>query len=288
MQGWLIVNSFIRSAKFDELYDFLKNAANTFGVTLQIKKTNELLCEVSSNFQAFSLPDFVLFWDKDVYLAKRLEMAGVRVFNSAQAIALCDNKILTALCMKGKVPMPQTIIAPKTFESVGYTNKDFVRVAAKELGLPMIIKEACGSFGQQVYLAHTLAEAEAIVDSLGAKEFILQKYIRSSHGRDVRVNIVGGRVVSAMLRYNENDFRSNITGGGNMEKYTPTRAQEEIALKACEVAGLDFAGVDVLFGEDGEALLCEINSNPHFKSSYQCTGVDISMEILRYIVECMS
>ncbi len=285
MQGWLIVNSFIRSAKFDELYEFFKNAAEQTGVDLTLKKTDELLCDVSSNFQRFTLPDFVLFWDKDVYLARRLERAGIRVFNAASAIEICDNKILTALCMQDKVPMPKTIIAPKTFDGVGYTNKDFLRVAVQELAFPMVIKEACGSFGQQVYLAGNFAQAEEIIDRVGSKEILLQQYVRSSHGRDVRVNVVGGRVVSAMLRFNENDFRSNISNGGKMQKYTPTKAEEEVALKACEAACLDFAGVDILFGENDKPLLCEINSNPHFKSSYVCTGVDVSLEIMRYIVE---
>ena len=77
----------------------------------------------------------------------------------------------------------------------------------------------------------------------------------------------------------------NITGGGTGTAYTPTKAQAEIALAACRAIGLDFAGVDILFGEGGEPLLCEVNSNPHFKSSIDATGVDVSEYIMRYVVE---
>jgi len=285
MLGWLIVNGFLESKKFDEIYSFLKNASRCVGITLEIKTNVELMNSLDDQYMI--KPDLVLFWDKDVYLAKRLEGLGIRLFNSAASVEICDNKILTALTLQGNVKTPKTVIAPKTFEGVGYTKKDFLKKAIEILSLPMVIKEAYGSFGQQVYLAKTLSEAEAIVDKLGHKEFLLQEFVKTSEGRDVRVNVVGGKVVSSMLRYNENDFRSNITNGGSMKKYDISPAWANAAVKACETIGLDFAGVDVMFGENDEPMICEVNSNPHFKSSFECNGVDMSMCIMSYVKEQM-
>lgn len=284
MLGWLVVNSFISLEKFHSLYGFLQNAAKKSGVSLEIKKGADLLCELQAGVQS-PLPHFVLFWDKDIYLAKQLEAQGVRLFNRAEAIEICDNKILTSLRLKGAVPLPKTVFAPKTFEGVNYCDKSFLKKAVEFLGLPMIIKEAYGSFGKQVYLASTYAQAEEIVDRLGSKEFLMQEYVQSSHGRDVRVNVVGGKVVCAMLRYNENDFRSNISSGGSMRPLALTKAQEEVAIKACEAIGLDFAGVDILFGKNDEPIVCEVNSNPHFESSFVCTGVDMSLDIIKHVQE---
>ena len=281
MLGWLIVNGFLGSNKFNELYNYLQNSANEYGISLQIKSNDELVGELSSGFE--KLPDFAIFWDKDVYLAKRLEESGVRLFNSATAVEICDNKILTALTLNDKVKTPKTIIAPKTFEGVNYSDKTFLKNATKELGFPLIIKEAYGSFGHQVYLANDYLSAEKIVDRLGHKDFLMQEFISSSYGKDVRVNVVGGKVVCAMLRYNENDFRSNISSGGKMKKIVLNSKQEELAVKVCSIIGLDFAGVDILFGENDQPILCEVNSNPHFKSSLECTGVDMSKEIIKYI-----
>ena len=281
MLGWLIVNGFLGSNKFNELYNYLQNSANEYGISLQIKSNDELVGELSSGFE--KLPDFAIFWDKDVYLAKRLEESGVRLFNSATAVEICDNKILTALTLNDKVKTPKTIIAPKTFEGVNYSDKTFLKNATKELGFPLIIKEAYGSFGHQVYLANDYQSAEKIVDRLGHKDFLMQEFISSSYGKDVRVNVVGGKVVCAMLRYNENDFRSNISSGGKMKKIVLNSKQEELAVKVCSIIGLDFAGVDILFGENDQPILCEVNSNPHFKSSLECTGVDMSKEIIKYI-----
>lgn len=285
MLGWLIVNGFLESKKFDEIYSFLKNASRCVGITLEIKTNVELMNSLDDQYMI--KPDLVLFWDKDVYLAKRLEGLGIRLFNSAASVEICDNKILTALTLQGNVKTPKTVIAPKTFEGVGYTKKDFLKKAIEILSLPVVIKEAYGSFGQQVYLAKTLSEAETIVDKLGHKEFLLQEFVKTSEGRDVRVNVVGGKVVSSMLRYNENDFRSNITNGGSMKKYDISPAWADAAVKACETIGLDFAGVDVMFGENDEPMICEVNSNPHFKSSFECNGVDMSMCIMRYVKEQM-
>lgn len=283
MKAWLIVNGFISSAKFHDLYGYLDRAAKKHGITLDIKTTDSLVCKSNDEILGEGV-DFVLFWDKDVHLAKRLEKLGLKLFNSAESIEICDSKALTAEALEGKVATPRTIIAPKTFEGVGYNNLDFLENATRVLGLPMIIKEAYGSFGAQVYLAKTLDEAKKIVDAIGHKEFIMQEFIEESVGRDVRVNVVGGRVVSAMERYNENDFRSNITNGGSMRKIEITKEIENASLIACEEIGLDFAGVDVLFGKEGP-IVCEVNSNPHFKSSLECTGVDMSELIVSYIAE---
>jgi len=284
MKGWLVTNGFLHSRKFDELYSYLLASARALDIELQRYTSAELSAPVSSDFSEFGeKPDFVLFWDKDVLLARRLEKAGLRLFNSAFAVETCDSKAQTALALNGVVPTPQTIVSPKTFKNVGYTDMAFVDAAAKTLGCPFVIKEEFGSFGQQVYLAHDVNEAKQIVSTLGSENFVMQRFVAESYGKDVRVNVVGGKVVCAMLRVSRSDFRSNVTLGGTTEPYVLTREEEQAALAATKAVGADFAGVDVLFGADGP-LVCEVNSNPHFKSTLDCTGVDLSRHVLQHIV----
>lgn len=283
--GWLIVNHFLTSDKFAEHYAWLNRAAAQAGLRLTVKTGCELLNETGlSLLTKEPLPDFALFWDKDVRLALALERMGLRLFNSARAIALCDDKSLTHLTLAGHVPMPRTICAPMTYPSVGYTDLSFVRQAVETLGLPLVIKECFGSFGSQVYLARSLAEAEALVKGLAGTPFIFQACITESLGRDIRLQVVGGQVVAAMLRYNASgDFRANITAGGSMHPYVPTERQKALAILACQRLGLDFAGVDFLLGKEDEPILCEVNSNAHFKNLFDCTGVDVAAAILDYI-----
>lgn len=281
MTGWLVVNGFLNSNKFNEIYSWLKSAFEKRGHIIDVYTNDEL----SDIYDIEAKPDFVIFWDKDIPLAKRLEKMGLRLFNSSSAIESCDNKALTYVVLSGDVSMPETIIAPMTYRNIGYNNMDFVKKAAEKLGLPLIIKECYGSFGQQVYLAESLEGAMEIVK--GTREPLLfQEFIAESSGRDIRINMVGDRAVASMLRYNNDDFRANITNGGNMEAYEPSFVEIDIAKKACRALGLDFGGVDILFGKNGP-LVCEVNSNAHFKNIYDCTGVNVAEYIAEYVEKCL-
>lgn len=285
MKGLLVINNFIESQKFSGIYKMFEASAKKAGIMLSVLKTGEILHNLE---RVKTLDcDFVIFWDKDVLLAKMLESAGLRVFNSADAIFYCDNKAYTALLLqKEGVPTPQSFVAPLTYEGIGYRDKGFLKKITAETGYPVVVKELYGSFGQQVSLVRNENELFALVDTFGSKGFLLQRFVETSAGKDVRINVVGDRAVCSMLRYSVNgDFRSNISNGGKAECFEPDDETKAVAVAACRALGLDFAGVDVLFGEGGKPLVCEVNSNPHFKSSLDCTGVDMSEIILRYIKE---
>lgn len=285
MKGWLIVNNFVGSEKSRTMWSMFIASAQRCGIELLLKRTGELCLPIGEDFGP--LPDFAIFWDKDIHLASRLESCGLRLFNSSRAIELCDNKVLTYMELeKHSVPYPLTFASPKTYPSIGYSNINFAQRAAERLGYPLVIKEAYGSFGQQVYLVSCREELSAVVRRIGSGEFVMQRFVSGSRGRDVRVNVVGDRAVASIYRYNDNDFRSNISNGGKMQPYQVNEEQEKIAVAACKALGLDFGGVDLLFDGDGYTV-CEVNSNPHFRSTYDCTGVDVSEYILRYIGESL-
>lgn len=231
--------------------------------------------------------DFILFWDKDIRLAAYLEQSGYPVFNSSEAIAICDDKSLTHMCLhKAGMPMPRTILAPMTYANIGYNNLDFLKRVVAQLGFPMVVKECFGSFGMQVYLAHNEEELIEIINKIGGKPFLFQEYIECSSGKDIRIHVVGDQVITSMYRYSENgDFRANITNGGNMKPYEPSEEEKSLAIQCCKAIGLDFAGIDLLFGPDGTPLVCEVNSNAHFKNIFDCTGVNVADYIMDYIAQ---
>lgn len=287
-KGWLIANTFLQSKKFDEISRWLLCAFEKAGISLILHTNAEFTVQYEANgihiYFMNELPDFILFWDKDILLARAFETQGIRVFNRAEAIAACDDKLMTHRLLAGYgIRMPRTIAAPMTYANIGYTDFGFLRNIEEAFSYPFVIKEAFGSFGAQVYLIHDRAEAEALLGKLGGKSLLFQEYIAASCGRDVRIHVVGDRVVTAMLRTNNHNFRANITNGGKMTSYTPTEEQRALAVRACQILGLDFAGVDLLFGEDGAPILCEVNSNAHFKNIFDCTGVNVAEEIAAYI-----
>lgn len=283
MRGWLIVNSFMNTDKFLSLYEMLSTAFKKHNVELDIKKASDISLEVGAIID--NKPDFAIFWDKDVYLAERLEKSGVRLFNSKRAVLLCDNKILMYQTLKENgVKIPRTFIAPKTFEGLNYSNRSFLKEVIDEIGFPIVVKEAYGSFGEQVYLANDEESLNKIIDSIGYKDFLLQEYISSSKGKDIRINVVGNKAIVSMLRENDNDFRSNISSGGHGSIYEPSKDFIDLALKATKALDLDFAGVDVMFGENGP-ILCEVNSNPQFASTLKATGTNLADYIADYIIK---
>lgn len=283
-KGLMVVNAFLRTSKFDDLYHTLLSAAQGSGMELDVFTNAELSPIVESSSFDPKAYDFVLFWDKDVQLAMQLENLGMRVFNSARSILNCDDKALTYLLLKkAGIPVPKTILAPKTFTNIGYPNVDFVDDVVRELGLPIVLKECFGSFGQQVYLFENTEALKSKVRELAGTPLIFQALVGESYGHDVRVNVVGGRVAACMHRMStDGDFRSNLTRGGAMEPWTATAEQEQIAIQATEALGLDFSGVDVLFGKNGP-IVCEVNSNAHFKTTLECTGINMADEIMRFI-----
>lgn len=267
MKGILAVNHFLNTNKYNELHTALCQSAEKEGIDLEIKTNLELSLQQAEC-------DFVLFWDKDIDLARKMEKNGLPVFNRADAIEKCDSKARTYIELLGIVPQPKTIIAPKTYFEVDFS--EFAKAAAEQLGLPLVFKECFGSFGEQVFLCNTVDD---ILSHISTRPFILQEFIKNSAGHDKRLEVVGGQVVAAMERSNEIDFRANITNGGKMKPYTPSDDEIKLAVSACEKLGLDFGGVDLLDG----GIVCEVNSNAHIINIMKCTNIDIAKLIFKEI-----
>lgn len=310
-RGLVITNAFLRTDKFIEHYEWLQRAAEKQNISLDLCENAQLLAvygykdEILLNAREKRLRDysFIIFWDKDIRLGNRLQdfchSRNIPVFNTPEGIAACDDKSETYRmlqnCMfcntdgiKERFSLIPTIVAPMTYTGVHYENVEFADNVIEKLCLPLVIKECFGSFGQQVYLAQDREEVFYYTSKLAGTPFLYQKYIAKSHGVDVRLQVVGDRVVAAMKRKSvQGDFRANLSNGGTMEAYTPTERECRIAIEATKALGLSFAGVDLLFahGEDAPAtMLCEVNSNAHFRNIADCTGVNTADCIIEYIL----
>lgn len=269
MNALLVVNHFLNTSKYNELHNHLVCAAKNCDINLKIKTNLELAVQDAE-------ADFVLFWDKDINLARRLEKEGIPVFNSSKSIALCDDKAKTYIELNGIVKQPKTLIAPKCYFCVDMGA--FVDSAIEILGLPLVFKECFGSFGEQVHLCK---DRDEIMAQISERPFILQEFIKESAGTDVRLEIVDGKCVSAAKRENKNDFRSNVTNGGTMYAYSPTKEEIDIASAACNALGLTFGGVDIL----NNNMVCEVNSNAHIINIMKSNGIDIAPVIFNAIME---
>ena len=294
MLGWIIYSGTLKIKKIEDLVDNLVEVSDKFDIDLIKVKNTEIIPYYNEEGEAklkfnksLEKPGFIIFWDKDIYLAKHLENMGYRLFNSSKAIDNCDDKGLMHLTLGNKgIKMPKTYLSPMIFYSENIEDNYLNRIF-KDLKEDVIIKESKGSFGMQVY---NIKEEKAFIDKIkelneNGIRFIIQENIKNSYGRDIRVNIVGNKVIGAMIRESTVDFRANISQGGVGTLYKLNNKQEEIALKATKALGLDFSGVDLLFGEKDEAILCEVNSNLNYLSFEKIWGKSFGEEIIKYIIE---
>ena len=283
---WVIYNGSLVSDKFQDQAQLMAEAARRQGIQVDIKKNYEIQMSLSKQQE---LPDFAVLLDKDILLGYFLKSRGVPVYNDPAIIDLCDNKATQYLRLsERKIPMPKTIVAPKVYPKFSIQGSGYYEGVLAQLGLPMIIKEGHGSFGMKVYLIETEEQFHEKVESLSGIDYVFQEFISESRGRDIRVNIVGGKIVAAMKRQSDTDFRANITNGGRAFPVELTPEQQQLAIDAAEAVGAVFAGVDLLYGPNGQTLVCEVNAAAHIRNILNVTGVNVGDAMIRYIVEDLS
>lgn len=282
----LVYNASLTSAKFTQLHELYVQSAASLGIALSLCSNLELVQSIEQGKGKVDLlhVDFVLFLDKDLLLAKLLEAQGLRLFNSARVIELCDDKRLTYVALANhNLPLIDTIFAPLLFAPCDLHG--FNETLKARFGFPMVLKAAFGSFGQQVHLV----ENEAMLHELQAQyqtiPHLYQRYIAASTGVDVRIQMVKDEVVAAVKRTNATDFRANVTSGGTMESFDPPLAFCEVAKQIARILQSDFIGVDLLMDEAGNPLVCEVNSNAHIVNLLAVTHINVATAIFKHILK---
>lgn len=286
-KGIIAVNSYAEIQGISYQSERLTAEFEDLGVKISVIKTENIPFSVSGgNAVAPVDGDFAVFLDKDNYAARLLERSGMRLFNSASAIELCDDKMLTHIAISGGgVNMPKTIPSLLCYTKEAAASKKFLRRVGDELGFPMIGKTSFGSLGRGVFLIENADSLMKCEENLRYQPHLYQEYIPSSRGMDVRVIVIGKKAVGAMLRKNEGDFRSNIGGGGTGEKIELSEAFAKTAEKAAEILELDYCGTDLLMGKNGEPVLCEVNSNAFFTGFEKVTGINVARLYAEYIFD---
>jgi gamma-F420-2:alpha-L-glutamate ligase len=99
---------------------------------------------------------------------------------------------------------------------------------------------------------------------------------------DIRVYVLGDKVLGCVKRISDSGFKSNYSLGGRVEKYELTDSIKDISLKAAKAIGLDFCGIDLLFTEDSFTV-CEVNGNAGFRTITQVSDINIPMELFKWV-----
>lgn len=287
MNGVIIVNQEIghNQYKIDRLLqefgktDISVTVLVNDGTLAKIENNN-----IKLNFKA----DFVIYLDKDIYLARFIEKCGVRLFNKADFIKLCDDKILTFIaCSNLGIRMPKTFAGPLMYREPKTQEYTFLDTVSNELGFPMVVKKVYGSLGEGVYLVKNRGELNKLYSEIYRNPILFQEYIESSFGRSLRILIIDGKVFGGFVRYNHVDFRSNFGDTADGKTLDNSDKYFAFAQDISNKLDIEYAGIDLLFDKEENPILCEINSNAFFEEFENVTGLNVAKAIVEMIIKKM-
>ena len=281
----IVVNGYGLAGGIEHQVRRLKEEFSKRGVEVEIIKNTQVFAYIFEGNIKISLPkfDFVIYLDKDRYVAGLLEKAGYKLYNSIDSIMKCDDKMLTHISLSNcGVNMPTTISSTLCYTDNG--NRDYLKIIVEKIGLPMIVKEVYGSLGRQVYLANNHEELLEIENKLIHIPHIFQEFVASSKGKDYRIIVIGGKVVAYMKRENPNSYLSNLATGGTASKTELPEDYLEVAEKCASILGLDYCGVDILEGPNGEPIVSEVNSNAFYEGIEKTTGINVAGCYVDYLL----
>jgi len=207
------------------------------------------------------------------------ENIGLKCINTSNVALICGDKLLTSKALNAhNVPQPAV--------SIAFTEESAIK-AIEDMGYPVVIKPAVGSWGRLLAkvndrdAAEALLEHKAILGSYHHSIFYIQKYIEKK-GRDIRSFVVGNQCIAAIYRDSEH-WITNTARGGKASNCPLTDELKEISIKAANAVGGGVLAVDLLESSDG-ILVNEVNYTMEFKNSIETTGVNIPAYIVDYVI----
>lgn len=291
MKNLLIVyNESIPEEIFVSKNKHLVDVAKKYNYQVDFKSNTDIYTYLNTNSVKSFGSDLnyacCLFFDHDAYLAKNLEMLGMKVINNSKALLFCENKAhMYQEMVANGISVPRTFILPELSEYRQDGISSFVVEAINQLSLPLVIKEWFGDSGKGVYLVKTRQDVFAVIDKFKGKNILLQEYIAEASGADIRLFVIKDKVVAAIRRQaGDGNFRSNMALGGTIVPYTPTIVETKLAVNATKAMGCDFAVVDMLKSVTG-SLVCEVNGTANINNFYECTKVDIAEILFKEIIK---
>ena len=230
--------------------------------SLELVEENDALAVVSNK-----KIDFVINRSRNHQLMRHFESLGVVCFNNSLTNEIANNKWKTyKLLKKSDIPC---------IESYDYIDN------IKEC--PFVMKSLNGHGGQEVFLLNGKAEADKVLKK-SQQKYIYQNYLENSG--DLRVYLLGKRIIGAVLRQNDNDFRSNFSLGGSVIKYEPTQELINISLRIRDLLQSDFIGVDFLKTTNG-FIVNEIEDPVGSRMLYQTSNINAISLLIAYIKDKM-
>ena len=237
-------------------------------------------------FDLESVPDIDIVVERCINHSRAMhglrlfESLGIRCINSSDVARICGDKILTSLALK-EAGLAQPPIR------VAFT-EDSALLAIEELGYPVVLKPAVGSWGRLLAKVNDRESAEAILEHktvLGSYHhsiFYIQKYIEKQ-GRDIRSFVVGNECIAAIYR-SSSHWITNTARGAVATGCPVTDEIASLSVAAAHAVGGGVLAIDLFESTEG-LLVNEVNYTMEFRNSIDTTGVNIPERVVTYVLE---
>lgn len=280
IKGWLIYRK--ADASENKAYiDWFITEAKVQNIDLELVLRESLTIGIKDGRQVIyqnncicTLPDFVVIRTIETLIQAYFEAQGVRTFNAALVAQLANHKSLTHVAMQQLgIPMAETYFLDKA------SLPDQLPLA-----FPFIMKDAHGRSGKQVFLIENKEQWHQKIAWLHSSDLLVQK-LNYPLGRDVRVFIIGKKIIGAVLRENNNDFRANFKLGGSATLYHLTTENKQMIEKIIHHFNFDLVGIDFLINEHGGLIFNEIEDVVGSRILSKVTNINLLEEYVTYIRE---
>jgi len=266
----------------------LLQAFDERGLEVQLLDDRKLIFDISDPGQALeAYGSFDVVVERCINHSRALSSLqvlydrGIPTVNSAQVAKTCGNKLQTtsALTQSG-VPQPRTLVA--------YTPASALE-AIEELGYPVVMKPAVGSWGRLLAKLNDRDAAEAVLEHkevLGTYHhsvFYIQEYIEKPQ-RDIRSFVIGDQTIAAIYRRSPH-WITNTARGGEASGYPVDDELHLISQAAARAVGGGVVAVDLVEDPDRGLLVLEVNYTMEFRNSITTTGVDIPQRMVDFVVD---
>jgi len=215
-----------------------------------------------------------IFFRLDILRA--LEEYDIKLINSRESLEIASDKFLTSVFLENHdIPTPKTVVCEDPHKALE---------AFDELGGDCVLKPLYGSKGIGITRLNDKAFAENVIYSLDQinQVFYLQEFVEH-HNRDIRILVLGDKVIAGMYRVSDN-WKTNIYTGARAEPIELTDDMKNIAIKAAKITKTEIAGVDIIECKKGLTVL-EVNSIPGFTALQKVTDINIAEELINFFLE---
>ena len=246
-----------------------------------------MLDDREMSFDLQSRPDVDVVVERSINHSRALhalrlyQSLGIPCINTYEVSQTCGDKILTAVALKdNNIPQPDLRIA--------FTEGSALS-AIEEMGYPVVLKPAVGSWGRLLSkindrdAAETVLEHKTVLGSYHHSIFFAQKYVEKK-GRDIRAFVVGDECIAAIYRSSEH-WITNTARGATASNCPLTPELADLCVRAAKAVGGGVLAID-LFESDEGLLVNEVNYTMEFRNSIDTTGVNIPDKVIDYVISC--